>query len=114
VNFNAKLRNNWNIGVRWNRTATLDRDTDDILKIQRSLNLTTQLSLFDGLHLTYSGQFNVENGKHIKDSFGFTYTAQCWDVTATYTEQLVDDEVDNFFSFRLNLTNLGQLIDFEG
>jgi LPS-assembly protein len=114
VNFNAKLRNNWNIGVRWNRTATLDRDTDDILKIQRSLNLTTQLSLFDGLHLTYSGQFNVENGKHIKDSFGLTYTAQCWDVTATYTEQLVDDEVDNFFSFRLNLTNLGQLIDFEG
>jgi hypothetical protein len=114
VNLNAKLRNNWNIGVRWNRTATLDQDTNDILKIQRSLRLNTQLTLFDRLNLTYSGQFNVENGKHIQDSFGLTYTAQCWDVAATYTEQLVDDEVDSFFSILLNLRNLGQLLDIEG
>lgn len=114
IDVQARLWKDWNIGVRWDRTASLDRDTDDITAIRRFLSMNTQLTLFESLKLSYSGQLNVENGKHIKDSFGLTYNAQCWDVTATYTEQFVNDEVDSFFSILLNLRNLGQLINIEG
>lgn len=124
VNVQAQLWNFWTVGVRWNRTATVKRETDDITAIHRSLNVDTQLILFEdssadpsektGLRLTYSGQFNVENGKHIKDSFGLTYSAQCWNVTASYAEQLISDTRDKSFRILLDLKNLGQLFDIRG
>ena len=110
----AKLWKIWNVGAQWDRTAVVKTDTDDITDIRRFLTLNTQLNLFDSLSLTYQGQMNVENGKRIKDAFGLTYDAQCWNVRGNYVQQLLNDERQDSFNIMLDFKNLGQLFDIKG
>ncbi len=114
VSLQAKFWNTWNVGVQWDRTAVVKTDTNDITAIRRFLSLNTQFTLFNSLSLTYQGQFNVENGKHINDAFGLTYNAQCWNIRGNYTQQLIDDEREDSFGIMLDLKNLGQLFDIKG
>lgn len=121
-------------GARWDRTATVvyDKNTkrDEITDVRRSLNVNASLTLFkdaglsfqrppniedpERITFTYRGRFNIEERERIEDSFTFTYDAQCWNVSASYSQQLIKDKRDKSFRVILELMHLGKLFDIKG
>lgn len=103
------------VSLRWKRKAEVKTDTDDILEIDRSLNLKTGLKLFDGtIRLAYTGYFDVDKGKRESDTIEFTYNAQCWNITTRYWQHLLNDKYDHGFHIMLDLRHIGKLVDVKG
>lgn len=116
ITFNGTVREIFDFNVNWRRSASLKRENDElkISQIYRYLDVSTSIMLFDRLELSYRGRFNLEEHERIEDNFGLTYTAQCWDLTGSYVEQLVNDETDRGFHILLELKHLGKLFEIEG
>lgn len=103
------------VGLRWKRNAEVKSETDDITAINRSLNLKTGLKLFNNtIRLTYTGYFDVDNGKRESDDIEFNYNAQCWNISARYWQHLLDDTYDRGFQIMLDLRHIGKLVDVKG
>jgi lipopolysaccharide assembly outer membrane protein LptD (OstA) len=108
------LLNVLDASIRWRRHADVQTGTDDITAINRSLNLTTNLRLSDRIRLSYQGYFDVDTGKRNRDNIAFTYDAQCWNISATYWQHLLEDTDDHGFRILLELRHLGKLLDVKG
>lgn len=114
IDLQGKLWDFLNVGVKWRRNLSVNRDTDDITDVNQSLDINTQLTLFNRVGLSYRGRFNIEDNERMEDNVGFTYNAQCWNIIGNYTQQLVDDERDKRFHIILELKHLGKLFDIKG
>lgn len=116
VTFTGKLWEKVDFNVNWRRNASLKRENDElkIERIYRYLDISTSVNLSDRLGLSYRGRYNLEEHERIEDNLGLTYNAQCWNVTGSYVEQLVSNEIDRGFHILLELKHLGKLFDIEG
>ncbi len=111
IDFNGKLWNLLDFGIKWRRSSSVDRDTEEITDVNQFLDLNTSLSLFNKVNISYRGRFNVEEDKRIEDNIGLAYNAQCWNIIGHYTQQLIgdDDEREEIYHVTLGLKHLGQL-----
>ena len=101
--------------VTWRRSLSVDRDNDDITDVNQFIDFETDFDLLnDRLSVSYSGRYNIEDHERVEDNFGLIYTAQCWDVKASYVQQLVSGERDTGFNILFELKHLGKLFEIKG
>lgn len=115
VNLTGNLGSIGNFGLQWRRSADVNHTTKEIKNIRQSLNANTRVTLFNKLELAYSGRFNIKDHQRIEDVFEVKYTAQCWNVSGSYTLQLVDVDKgtrDDKFQIIVELKHLGKLFEY--
>jgi LPS-assembly protein len=110
----GKLGEPVTFNVAWNREATVKTSTNEITEVRKTLNLATQIRLFEQLRIGYQGSFNIEEQTRVKDALELVYEAQCWDVSANYTQQLIKENQESSFFIRLNLKHLGKVFEYGG
>lgn len=113
ITLQGKLGEPVNFSVTWNREATVDTENDEITEVNKSLNLSTQVRLFNRINLSYQGGFNIEDRTRIKDILEVRYEAQCWNIAGNFTQQLVKDERESSFYIRLSLKHIGEVFKYE-
>ena len=114
IDFEGPLTRFMDFDLRWRRTMSVDRDEGTSEESSQYLDIETSFTLSNRIQLDYEGRINLKEGKRNEDSFGLTYNGQCWNIYGTYTQQLVDDELDKGFHIYLELKHIGKLFDITG
>jgi LPS-assembly protein len=92
---------------RTTESLTLDPETSELTAHPSSESIYTDLTfrLTNSLLAFAEFERNIKENENIRSGLGFEYTAQCWSVGVSYTEEIDDQRI----AFMVNLYGLGQL-----
>lgn len=92
---------------RARESRMLDPQTAELLDQPSSESIYADLTirLTDRLLAFAEFEYNMKENENIRSGLGLEYTAQCWSVGVSYTEEIDDQAI----AFMINLHGLGQL-----